>query len=377
MVNLTPHRILEAWRSHPGNSLDTYGSDAEVRTRAADPQQQRPKIMVACQWLKDHWDAVGLYIKAQGYEWSLDAGTYELATEAYWQARAIQQLACMWEMERQAGRPARDTSGVVLRQNLVTRYDSMSPRYQPWEGIHFVTLTQAYFDFAHLVWSAFGHWCRLANPEPRAIWDAVTAPIDLGPVIKDDPWLLELIARQLAEPARDFDIFKPDAAGLIAQTVPFFSRAAGIAPISEADPFIEHLSYLLADFSIAHELGHRMAGHILPVGELSDNEYLAREVEADRWGFDLFRASWGWRAEIIASARFDNSAQPLLGQLIFFHTARLRAELAAALRLRTSAVRGRPSSGVGPAWRPLEEERAKLLLSRSTECLNCSSWHLI
>ena len=272
-------------------------------------------------------------MNAQSYSWCTAPEAYSLATEAVWQARTLQFLSSLWNMEVQAGRTASDTSGVVIRQTFVTSYDLMSPRYKPCDGVHFVVLPLSYFDFAMLVWHAFGRWCCLAHQDRETVWDAVTAAkIENDPASQPDGWVLEVIVRQIAEPARDLDVMLPDATGLIARHVPFFARAVGRAPTSKPGSFDAHVSYVLADFTIAHEIGHRIAGDTETAA--SGDAYLAQEVPADRWGFDLFRASFGWRSEILESAPFDDAGQIMLGPILFLHTMRLRGQMAAALRRR-------------------------------------------
>jgi len=94
------------------------------------------------------------------------------------------------------------------------------------------------------------------------------------------------------------------------------------------------------------------------------------EVVADRWAFDLFRASWGWRAEILEVAPFDEVGQQILGPILFFETARFRGELSAALRLRRRQLSGSAHGDRGPAWRSVDEERAWRLVGRTRDCLH-------
>lgn len=357
LLTLSPKAILAAWRQHPARHLDTYGSDPRTRARAFDPAVEAHQIQRACNWLREQWGEIGRTPAANAYLWALEPEVYELGTEALWQVRALQQLSSWWNLQAAEGMPLTDGSGVVVRQTLVTGYDQMSPRYMPRDGIHFVVLPQAYFDFSMLIWQSFVHWCGSRRPEDG--WGAVTSVPQRPDPDQPDPWLLEAIARQVAQPARDVDIDQEDAASAIAQHVPFFVSAVGVPFVDEANVLLRDASYLLADFAIAHEMGHRLAGH----SKSSGNEaYLEREVEADGWGAILFRASWGWRAEVLAGAPFDDALQLDLGQLVFVQTTRLRGLLAQAVRSQASPAGPR---GLAPFWGDVERERARRLEARA------------
>lgn len=354
MDRLTPDRIEAAWRTHPAGYLDSYGRADGVKRLLLDPEAQGPTIRQACAWIAAQHAELAPFIGAQGYGWTLDPSCYRLGTEAFWQARILQQMSALWRLETAAGRPATVMSHVVIRQTFVTRYNLMSPRHWPWQGIHFVVLPVAYFDFAALIWLSFAAWCRRGSPDAAGSWLAAASPPSRAAPdqVDADPWLLGAMARYLAEAARDSDPDAPDAALLTAQRSAFFSRAARDPLVDPADSFVSDVLYILADFALAHELGHRAAAHAPPRTEA---EYMAAELEADAWAFDFFRASWGWRAEILANAPFEDTLQTLLGPLIFFHTTRMRGLMARALANRAEAL-GLAFTGLG--WGEFEQQRA-------------------
>lgn len=358
--------IREAWRTHPAYLIDRYGGQQGTRALVVVPAREAPMINRACQWLRDHRYELEPYISEQGYQWALEPEAYELGTEAFWQIRALQQLASFRDSEARAGRVPTDTSGVAIRQSFVTKYDIMSPRYWKSSGIHFVIMPHGYFDFSMLIWEAFARWCRHTPDGP--LWNGATTMVPDGLSNAGDPWLLEAIARQIAQPARDVDIKQVDAAGAIARAVPAFSTAVGLYDVDESEPFVKDVSYTLADFVMGHEMGHRAAGHV-HVSQ-PESAYLANETDADGRGFDFFSASWGWRAEIIASAPFDDVGQPILGQLVFLHTTRLRGVLSMAVKARSEAVRGTSVKRLGPGWRPVDEDRARRLTAKGISYLH-------
>jgi hypothetical protein len=363
VVKLTAQEILAAWRIHPLNLLDSYGSDPEIRARVIDAARERPRIEQTCQWLRDQWNELGIYIEAKHYDWMLAPESYELGTEAFWQVRTIQQLSSLDAMRAAGGMQPLNSCGVVIRQTFVTRYNSMSPRYRPWKGIHFIVFPQAFFDFAHMIWSSFATWCARDRPAAFSLWGATTTQVPEFSQSPVNAWLLEVIARQIATPARDLDVQAANAAGLIAAQVPFFERAARGTPLPTDDPFLGHVAYLLADFTVAHELGHRAASHGLGI---SEREKLAKELEADACGLDLFRASWGWRAEVVEGAPFDDALQPVVGHLVFFHTIRLRGLLAKAISVRAQQL-GLTFRGIG--WGDEEQQRAVEMSKLATAAL--------
>jgi hypothetical protein len=366
MSTLTPDRIHRAWAMHPASYLDSYGRAEQVKRLLLDPEEQGPRIRQACTWIEAQRHELGPFIEAEGYGWALDPACYRLGTEAFWQARILQQMSSLWRLEAAAGRPMTMMADVVVRQTFVTRYNLMSPRYWPSQGIHFVVLPVAYFDFAALIWLSFATWCRSARPGAGCNWSVATSLIahPAPPSPGADPWLLGAIARYLAEAARDFDPDAPDAAAITARRSAFFSSAASDPEMDPADSFVADVLYALADFALAHELGHRAAAHLRPETEA---DYLAMELEADAWAFDFFRASWGWRAEVLAKAPFDDALQPLLGQLVFFHTTRLRGLMAQALARRAEAL-GLAFKGLG--WGEFEQKRAVRLAGAAAHTLD-------
>lgn len=361
-MRLTAEAIRRAWCTHPARHIDYYGAHPDVRAQIFEQPEQKQQIAAGCRWIKKHWAELGCSVVDLDYDWAKEPRAYELGTEAFWQARSLQQISSFCDIQASAGLTRSDAAGIVIRQSMVSNYNIMSPRYWPWEGIHFVVLPQAFFDFGTLIWLSFSHWC--GSRVPADGWSSVTSLAGAGDCSRPDPWLVEAIARQVAEPARDYNADAPDAAAIIAREVPFFKTAIGLPAIDPGDTFIQNVSYLLADFSIAHEIGHRIAGHVPPI---ADDEYLAKELEADNIGFDLFRASWGWRAEILEAAPFDDAMKALvLGPLIFLQTMRLRGLMAQTLSER---AREAGLSAGQAAWGLFEHQRANRLSGSSARGL--------
>jgi hypothetical protein len=330
---LTAERIVSVWESLRFPA-DAYGSAPGVLERIYDQAAEAPKIQSAIDWLYEHIEEFREFLSDHDYRWVFEPRAYGAGNEAYLQMRVLQQLSALYRIYKGVGMRLPPMGDVVVRGSLTSRYDMMSPRYLPRQGIHFIVVPIGFADWSQLAWWAVYCWCAGGDATDVDPWLAVTSRRHSSgvpaPEAEPSPALLELIARHFADPAKDLEVDRTDAAAVIAAKLPSFRRAAGLRPPEELTAFDEDIGYVLFDWSLSHELGHRLAGHA-EHAQPGDPGYLDAEQEADRLGFDLFRASWGWRSSLLERAPIDEAGRIFFGPLVFFHTARLQSILKAAV----------------------------------------------
>jgi hypothetical protein len=263
VATLNAPRIRGAWEAHR-LVIDAYGADTAARGLFVDPAVESPKIARVVAWLEQHRSHLEPFLRSFPYDWAFDGDAYEVGAEAHCQVQILQQLSALHGMYVGAGKQPPPMGDVVARRAFSTSYDMMSPRYWPKDGIHFIIIPHALSEWNNMLWWAMRLWCEDSATSPLDPWDAVTHRPDAHPsdTPSPNPPLLELIARQLAEDAKDLDLFAPDAAGVLATELSSLEAASGLAWPEPITAFDEDIAYSLLDWVLSHELGHRLCSHM-------------------------------------------------------------------------------------------------------------------
>lgn len=267
-------------------------------------------------------------IDALHYGFTRDALIWRRASEAVYQARALQQLAHWWTINPDDA-PA--LGNVVVRHTFATSFAFGTPQHivdRVGEPIHFIIIPMVYGELLRLAAKAMN--TMLSGNEASDAWAAMLGGREAD-VASVPPAMKQLLARLLTDHA--FHAAEPGenpAARLQAQSEWFEWDEADREPgLLET-----HLSYAALDFAIAHELGHRILHFLAPA--TPDGPIL--EQAADLIGIRLFGASWGWRDDIFEGCPLSDGGRVLLGPIWFFYAAQLLFTLQRLLGARVYGV---------------------------------------
>lgn len=314
--------VAAAW-DRIAHMLDPLHDDAEADSLLRDPAAERAGIDRALSHIELVNATSGGAIDALGYGFVRDPGLWRRATEATFQARALQQISQWWSINR-GDAPA--LTNVVVRHSFATSFAFGTPQHIPSDDIHFIVVPFVYLEF--LMLSAKALNAMLAGDEEGDAWAALSAAPPLAPEVP--PAMKQLFARMLSDHA--FHAAAPGENPTVRLKAQ--SRWLHYDEGERAPGALEtHLSYAALDFAMAHELGHRLIHTLHP--EVTEATRL--EEMADLVGFRLFAASWGWRDDIFAGCPLSEAARNLLGPLWFFYSATLLFTLRQLLGARVRA----------------------------------------
>lgn len=244
-------------------------------------------LMEECRQIAGILQAVPDFAAQCDFGWAADPASYDVHSEASLQRRVLVMLAKRWAEARDRTGLADRISGIVVGQEFITRYGLASPRIrQMGPGRRLLTIPAGFFEQS--LWMLAGLRCwAAARINPATVlnsdggWSIVTALAERRP---PQPFhhvtSYELIARTLAERGRDQALFGANAALLIREQVPPLAGRTGELDPNHLPHFDQNAAYLVAEFALAHELGHAIAGHALD-GTAPPSD-LAHEAEADR-----------------------------------------------------------------------------------------------
>jgi hypothetical protein len=203
-----------------GFPADAYGS-APGRPSSASTIKppRRPRSSSAIDWLYEHIEEFREFLSDHDYRWVFEPRAYGAGNEAYLQMRVLQQLSALYRIYKGVGMRLPPMGDVVVRGSLTSRYDMMSPRYLPRQGIHFIVVPIGFADWSQLAWWAVYCWCAGGDATDVDPWLAVTSRRHSSgvpaPEAEPSPALLELIARHFADPAKDLEVDRTDAAAAL------------------------------------------------------------------------------------------------------------------------------------------------------------------
>lgn len=318
--------IDAAW-DRVAHQLDPVHGDAEADALLRDHATERPGIECAIEHIELVNTTDGGAIDALGYGFAHDPLVWRRASEAVYQARALQQLG-HWCSINQADSPA--LVNVVLRQTFATSFAFGTPRHvvdAVAEPIHFVVVPFAYAEL--LMLSAKTLNALIAGDEASDAWAVLSATV--SDAAAPPPAMRQLLARLLTDHA--FHASEPgdNPTAILQAHSTWFEYDEG----DRAPGALEtHLSYAALDFAIAHEIGHRILHHLAP----DTPGGLLLEEGADLVGLRLFAASWGWRDDVFEGCPLSDGGRVLLGPIWFFHSASVLLTLQRLLGERLHAV---------------------------------------
>lgn len=326
-AGLIDRAAIEAAWGRIAHQLDPVHGDAEADALLRDQATERPGIERAIEHVELVNATDGGAIDALGYGFARDPLVWRRASEAVYQARALQLISRWWSINPDDS-PA--LLNVVVRQTFATSFAFGTPRHivdAVGEPIHFVVVPFAYAEL--LMLSAKTINALIAGDEASDAWAALSAAVpDAG---TPPPAMRQLLARLLTDHA--FHAAEPGdnpTATLKARSAWFdWDEDDRIPGALET-----HLSYAALDFAIAHEIGHRVLHHLAPDAAGG----LLLEEGADLIGLRLFAASWGWRDDIFESCPLSEGGRVLLGPIWFFHSARILLTLQRLLGERLHAI---------------------------------------
>jgi hypothetical protein len=243
-----------------------------------------------------------------GYGWAAEPASYDVPSEAAFQRRVLLMLAKYWvEAPDRTGLPER-LGGVVVGQEFITRYGLCSPRIrQVGPGDRLLTVPAGFVELALWLFVGLRCWVALETGSGRdhgddGGWTMVTTPVaPRDPRPFDHVTAYELMARTLAEQGRDEALFGMNAALLIREQVPGLAGESGEIDTDKLPFFDQNATYMVAEFALAHELGHLLSGHALNGREPPSDP--VHETEADHQACLLLAMSsakrlFGWGNDI-------------------------------------------------------------------------------
>lgn len=334
-----------AWNSI-AHQFDPIHGDSEGDALLRNPDAERAGIRSAL----DHIELVdrieGGALEGLGYQFVRDETVWSRASEAVFQARALQQIL-HWIKLNPEDAPALDN--VVVRQTFSTSFAFATPQHVAVGAIHFVVIPFVYTELLMMSAKALNEmlagdeagdaWAAMASGKP---WDATQAPGALR----------QLIARMLSDHA--FHAAEPgeNAMSRLQAASGWLRRDES----REAPGALEtHLSYAALDFAIAHEIGHRVIQFAKP--DTPSGPML--EEAADLIAIRLFAGSWGWRDDIFDGCPLGDGGRILLGPIWFFYSAQLLFMLRALLAARVVAIA--PQSPLAATLRQRDRHLTKII----------------
>ena len=310
MSRLKPERIEEVW----ADAAAKYGLDPVVNDRRAGEALFRqpfdleslPATLAAMEVVRDKTPT---FFDVHDYNWAFGPAVWQKSLEANYQSRSFQHLSMLYRSPYRD--PAWQLDKVVVRYAFQTDALTASPFHLEHDGLHFITMPFVFNETLMLLFAAF-----LETIGGKSVgWAALEKSGDAGDATRISPYLKHLLLRMLTT-----DGFHPSIPGeppmdVVKREAAWFADAEEVA--GEPGPLMNHLTMSLVDYSLAHELGHRLLDH-RGVTRLEDlNTRIKAEIDADRVGFHLFTTSWGWRDELLDDAPLGQLARIMLGPLCF------------------------------------------------------------
>ena len=199
-------------------------------------------------------------------------------------------------------------SDIVATQEYITRYGLFSgrlfPPRQP-SGARVLAIPASLVEMASWIfaglrcWTAREHGVDNDDAEDGG-WTIVSTPT---PARAPRPFLhvtaYELIARTLAEEGRDLALHGSNAALLIREQVRELAGPGGDIDPAAMPYFDQNATYMVAEFVIAHELGHALSTQ---ASHEDHNGYYIAEANADQTAALLLamtasQRSFGWAGD--------------------------------------------------------------------------------
>ncbi len=316
-----------AWNNIIKSGIDPYLNNEKAKEVLLDSEREAVGINTSINHIKMLRNNHPAFFNSVDYNWAFNPDAYWFATDANWQARALQQMACHWDGCLSHGLEVEPSSKVVLRKTFVCRFDLATPSYLSREKFHFILIPSGFHEVSFLLLTTLADLTRnkMSHSDEDG-WHSIFKETTLNE--SEPPYrLIEAISRTIADTAKDWNPFSSDASNKIAQKVAYFRPTEESLENTTLPTFVHDAFYALADYAISHELGHRL-NEDCPIDMLKHPElFLEQEKRADRKGFELFASSWGYRSEILDAAPLDEPGRILFGPLVFFLFSSLRWSL--------------------------------------------------
>lgn len=346
----------EGWRIGGG---DLYA--AEGLSQFVHPASIQAQLKAECRDIASILNLVPDFAFRCDYLWTAESASYDVLSEAAFQRRLLLMLAEYWVKATDKTKLSERLRGVIVSQEFITRYGFCSPRIKAVaQHKRLLSIPAGFIELA--LWLFVGLRCWMAvetgwgnDDGGDGGWTMVTSAVQSrSPKPFDHVTIYELIARTLAERGRDRALYGTNAALLIREQVPGLKGETGELDADKLLFFDQNATYLVAEFALAHELGHLVAGHSLSnQGAPSDS---AHEAEADchaclllamssatrlfGWGEDILKP---WVQAALGLALFDCllAGRTILNDGLLRRPGIVEAEtnLIVAERLRAASVR--------------------------------------
>ncbi|UJX39300.1 hypothetical protein K9F62_11215 [Desulfovibrio sp. JY] len=307
--------------------LDSYGGDIPVRDLIVDKNDEITKISDGCSLVKEVLGNHRSFFDKFYYDWAFEKESYEYTPEVYWQLRALLQVACYGE--KIASNPNLDNlNNIVTRQLFVTRYDLGSPKCFSTKNIRFISLPNGFVEAVGYIFSAFMEWVVELNEGTSPAWDLVLSkPKRSYDSARAGERTYLIIAKAITDYVKDIDVYGVDAVWKVVEDVNFFSKVPVELKYKDFSQFEIDTQHVVVDFAISHELGHILQGTVTNNSNISSENYLAIEKNADEVGFAFYATSNCYRHKVFKNAMIDDATKVIFGPIAFFAFSTLRRAL--------------------------------------------------
>lgn len=367
---MTPQEVrsLRQQRSFPLGDL--YGAVGAADLVAAR-ESQVAKIEEQCADIRK-WLGILPSEIASHYGWAVDPDSYNLASEASWQRRLITMLT-FWAKTVSEKELRGKVENIVVVQSFITKFGLVTPRTsvvrEGQTGV--IDVPSGFLEFALWMYVGFRCWCARDTDSWQTLAEKGWAVIR-GPVIgeRDFPTnhvtTLEMLARVLAEEARDQDLYGPNIALAIREKVPYFAGPTGDLDANGLLPIERDMAYMLMEFVLAHELGHVISGHHQSPENTAGSKtehaaarYMSRETEADLTGLRLLELTAPTRNLPLTEQATTNTIQALFGLILFEIFLRCHLSLITLVQDHSTRLLARTGGGRRQDWLTEEQWRLK------------------
>ena len=340
---MTPEQVRACRKSHRINSGDYYSATG------IDKFVKREEVMLQLAEEAADIEEILKYVpefnQACDYHWAADPNSYDVPSEAAFQRRMLLMLAKYWVESDSKDRPTlpEKISGIITLQEFVMQYGLATPRIKTIsKDCSILSLPAGFSELALWTFTGLRCWCslRLHHEKEDNIggWLITTEKRDFGTVQPfDHVTTKELIARTLADIGKDRSLYGVNSALLIREKVPSLS-GEGVELKSEGlKHFEQNASYMLSEFCLAHELGHKLAGNHPSShrGAIDQNN----ELEADHFAILLLSMSAGKRPMAWGDDLLPPWVQAVIGLAVFNCFLSVKSTLVNGVKLREQKLR--------------------------------------
>ncbi|MEL6497983.1 MAG: hypothetical protein AAFQ31_05560 [Planctomycetota bacterium] len=287
IADLTSEQLRRMWDANRP-TFDEIGSVDTLRKHFAPPQSQSSGIAHAIKALEVWREREPEFFEACPYGWAFHAGSFDFASEAAFQVRALELAISLWKQRHEYAVEIGGFGQILVRQLIQPSSFTSTPmcRKLAWDGAaQLITLPLGWFDLSLHFGLEHARAVAARNDELAAklaaeVWCRVVADQAIRSFLVDQG------ASGETRPLWQVTVRRPEIARVIEASVLGSGRAHGdLAPGEVMPHTYGDLAYSAVTFALAHELSHILH---------DETQMHADEGRADGLAFDMAVRCRAW-----------------------------------------------------------------------------------